>query len=66
MKIVRLEDQNLQASLRSLAQLREEVFREFPYLYEASETSERIHLQSYLKSSESLIIALQENETIFR
>lgn len=48
-----------------LARLRIRVFREFPYLYEGTETYENKYLRTYSESAEAIVIlALDENRII--
>jgi GNAT superfamily N-acetyltransferase len=44
--------------LESLAKLRIEVFRDFPYLYEGNLEYEKNYLEIYLKSSRSVLVAV--------
>ena len=49
----------------ALARLRVQVFRDFPYLYEGSDAYEQQYLQTYLRSSESMmVLALHSDEVV--
>jgi GNAT superfamily N-acetyltransferase len=47
-----------------LAQLRIEVFREFPYLYDGDEDYERKYLQTYVNSPRSLAVLVHDGATL--
>lgn len=57
MRIEKLNHQTLASHIESLANLRIEVFRDFPYLYEGSFDYEKNYLQVYLKSKRCAVIA---------
>ena len=64
-EIVRFSGKALIPYLSEIAQLRIEVFREFPYLYDGSEDYEREYLQVYTESERSVaVIALRDGEII--
>lgn len=48
----------------SLASLRLEIFREYPYLYEGNMEEERKYLKMYYQSKQSLIVLAKDHETI--
>lgn len=48
----------------SLAHLRIEIFREFPYLYQGDYAYEEKYLQTYIKSSGSIIIIATDNDRV--
>lgn len=64
-EIRRLTGAAIVPHLSDVARLRIRVFREFPYLYEGSEESERKYLESYAASPRSVcVLALDDGEVI--
>lgn len=51
----------IEESIKDLAQLRIEVFKDFPYLYDGDLNYELKYLRTYLESSSSIIILAQVN-----
>ena len=50
--------------LRDLAQLRIEIFREFPYLYDGSPEYEKEYLQTYVNSPESIAVLVFDGDQL--
>lgn len=55
-KVKSFRGKEAEVHLMDLAQLRIEVFREYPYLYEGSLTYEKEYLQTFMQSEESIIV----------
>lgn len=55
---------NLKPYLSDLAQLRIEVFREFPYLYDGSPDYEKSYLDTYLQSGQSIAILVFDDDQL--
>jgi GNAT superfamily N-acetyltransferase len=53
-----LHGAELRSWLPALARLRMEVFREYPYLYDGDADYERSYLETYARSSRSLLVAV--------
>lgn len=64
LRIERLSGAAIAQQLPGLAQLRIQVFREFPYLYEGSEEYERAYLQTYVNSADSLFVLVFDGERL--
>lgn len=56
--------QEAETALPSLARLRIEVFRAFPYLYQGNETYERRYLRSYVNVPGAAIVLAKDGERI--
>ena len=63
-RIERLYGAAIAQQLPGIAQLRIQVFREFPYLYEGSEDYERKYLQTYIDSPDSLFVLVFDGERL--
>jgi GNAT superfamily N-acetyltransferase len=64
-EIRRLTGAAILPHLSDVARLRIRVFREFPYLYDGSEKSERKYLESYAASPRSVcVLALEDGEVV--
>ena len=61
-RIERLQGERLRAEIPSLAKLRIEIFRAFPYLYEGSLDYEKKYLERYIKSQRCAVIAAFDNQ----
>ncbi|MEN9680372.1 MAG: hypothetical protein RLZZ627_265 [Pseudomonadota bacterium] len=57
-------DGTLEAHLKDLAQLRIEVFRAFPYLYDGSIDYEMSYLQTYTACPESIVVLVQDGDRV--
>lgn len=55
---------DLSQNLKAAAELRIQVFRDFPYLYEGTIDYEKKYLQVYLESSNSLFVAVKDQERL--
>lgn len=65
MKFVQARGQQIRPYLAKLGQLRIEVFREFPYLYDGDLDYEKKYLSTYMNSPNSFaFLVLDENEAI--
>jgi len=64
LRIERLYGAAIAQQLPGIAQLRIQVFREFPYLYEGSEDYERKYLQTYIDSPDSLFVLVFDGERL--
>ncbi len=65
MNIKRVTGKELIPWIPELARLRIEVFRDFPYLYEGSLSYEKKYLQTYVESTQSVIVlALDGNKAV--
>ena len=62
LRIEQLRGAHIATHLQALAELRIEVFREWPYLYEGSAEYEKKYLETYLRSDRSLAILAWEGE----
>jgi len=63
--IVRCSGQALEQYIPDLAQLRIEVFRDFPYLYDGDLAYEENYLQTYIRCQQAVIVlALDGNKII--
>jgi len=62
LRIEQLRDQAIATRLQPLADLRIEVFREWPYLYEGHAEYEKRYLATYLRSPRSLAILAWDGE----
>ena len=54
----------LAQALPALAQLRMEVFRAFPYLYDGSPEYERQYLRAFTQSRDAVLVAARDGDTI--
>lgn len=57
-------DGTLEAHLKDLAQLRIEVFRAFPYLYDGSIDYEMSYLQTYTACPESIVVLVLDGDRV--
>jgi hypothetical protein len=64
MKFQTISGPELQPFLQALGQLRIQVFREFPYLYDGDLEYEKKYLARYLRTSESRIQLLFSGDTL--
>jgi GNAT superfamily N-acetyltransferase len=64
MRIFTCSGREAEAFLPALAQLRIQVFREFPYLYEGDLTYEQEYLKTYLSTPDSLLVIAQDEDKI--
>lgn len=55
---------DLQAALPALSNLRIEVFREFPYLYDGTLNYETAYLAKFAEAKDAIIVVAREDETI--
>lgn len=62
--IRRLSAEEIKTEIQSLARLRIEVFKDFPYIYEGSDEYEVKYLKKYLDSSRAALIAAFDEKTI--
>lgn len=60
-KFLTLHGQEAFGAVEALGALRIAVFREFPYLYAGSLTYERSYLQTYFRSSKSVVILVEHD-----
>lgn len=60
----RLEGINLSSALMEIAQLRIEVFREWPYLYQGDLDYERRYLQPYVDSEHAIVIGVYDGDRL--
>ncbi|BES72388.1 GNAT family N-acetyltransferase [Marinobacter nanhaiticus D15-8W] len=60
----KLQGKDLLSHLDALADLRMNVFRDFPYLYDGSQAYERDYLRTYATSPDSICIIAQEDKAI--
>ncbi len=60
----RLSGKQIAPHLDDLAQLRIEVFREFPYLYDGDEAYERHYLQTYVDSTRSICSLVYDGDSL--
>lgn len=63
-EILTLSGAQVRPYLAELAQLRIEIFREFPYLYEGTEAYERDYLEVYATSGRSVVVLALENSIL--
>src|SRR5690606_7457968 len=64
MRLFSLHGENITSYLKDIAQLRIDVFREFPYLYDGTLEYEMKYLQAYINSPRSLIFLIQEGDRV--
>jgi GNAT superfamily N-acetyltransferase len=65
LKIQRFRGKEILTCLHELAKLRIEVFREYPYLYDGDLSYEEKYLQTYIKSDESvLVVVIDDNKVV--
>lgn len=64
LSLKRLSGEELVRYIPEIAQLRIQVFRDFPYLYDGSLAYEQRYLQTYLKSAESVIILAVDGDKV--
>lgn len=62
--VERLQGEAIRPWLEALASLRIRVFREYPYLYEGTEASERQYLAEFSASGESVLVLARRDEQI--
>jgi len=62
--IERLSGEALAPFIDSIAQLRIDIFRDFPYLYEGDMEYERCYLQTYLNSQQAAVVLVRENDQV--
>jgi len=60
----RLSGRHLEPFIADLAQLRIEVFRDFPYLYDGTLEYEEKYLQTYVKSPDSVIVLALDGDKV--
>jgi GNAT superfamily N-acetyltransferase len=60
----RLSAEEIKTEIRSLARLRIEVFKDFPYIYDGSDEYEVKYLQKYLDSSRAALIAAFDEKNV--
>jgi GNAT superfamily N-acetyltransferase len=60
----RLTGREIAPYLSALAQLRIEIFREYPYLYEGDLEYEANYLRAYSRSPESVFVLAQDNDRV--
>ena len=63
-KYIHCSGEQVKPYIQDLAHLRVEVFREFPYLYDGNFEYEKKYLDTYLNSSNSLVILALANNTV--
>ena len=63
-KYIYCSGEQVKPYIQDLAHLRVEVFREFPYLYDGNFEYEKKYLDTYLNSSNSLVILALANNTV--
>lgn len=64
MEILTLSGAQIRPYLTGLAQLRIEVFREFPYLYDGTQAYERDYLEVYAACERSVVVLAFENSIL--
>jgi GNAT superfamily N-acetyltransferase len=64
LRVERLAGERLQRHLPDLARLRIAVFREFPYLYEGSQTYEERYLRTYAETPDSVVVGAFDGERL--
>lgn len=65
LKILTRHGTGIQPFIEEIARLRIKIFREYPYLYDGSETYERDYLKTYMQSDESIaVLVLDENKPV--
>jgi GNAT superfamily N-acetyltransferase len=62
--VKRLSGKQLEPYITDLAQLRIEVFRDFPYLYDGTPEYEEKYLQTYIKSPDSVIVLALDGDKV--
>ncbi len=62
MRFLSLHGSNIIQHLKDIAQLRIDVFREFPYLYDGTVDYEMNYLQAYVNSQRSLIFLIKDGD----
>ncbi len=62
--IERVTGEALRRHIPDLARLRIEIFRAWPYLYEGDEAYERKYLETYLRSSRSVVVLALDGERV--
>lgn len=62
--IIKLHGKEITPRLRQIAELRIEIFREFPYLYDGTLEYEEKYLQTYLHSPDSIAILVIDNNEV--
>lgn len=60
----RLSAEEIKTEIQSLARLRIEIFRDFPYIYEGSHDYEVKYLKKYLDSNRAALIAAYDEKSI--
>jgi GNAT superfamily N-acetyltransferase len=63
-EVFRCHGSSLSPWLADLAQLRIKVFREFPYLYDGTTQYEQSYLETYVKSSGSLVLIVRHGNEV--
>lgn len=63
-RVQRCSGQDLQQYIADLAQLRIEVFRDFPYLYDGNLAYEENYLQTYIKCPEAVIVLALDGDQV--
>lgn len=64
LRIELLTGDRLAAAVDRLADLRIEVFRDFPYLYEGSAAYERSYLRTYLEAADSVVVGCRHGDEL--
>jgi GNAT superfamily N-acetyltransferase len=63
-KIIKVMGSQIEQYLTSLAQLRIQVFREYPYLYKGDIAYEREYLQPYLQARDAAFFIVMDNDEV--
>ena len=61
---IKLQSKDIQDYFQEIAQLRIEIFKEFPYLYQGSFDYERNYLCRYIEASDSLVCLVKQGDII--
>lgn len=61
---IQLYSKEIEKYINELAQLRMEVFYEFPYLYEGSLEYEKKYLSRYISASDSMVVLLKDGDKV--
>ena len=64
LRVRRVTGSEMEQYIPDLAQLRIEIFRDFPYLYDGSQDYEEKYLKTYIDSPGSVIVLAQDGEKI--
>lgn len=63
-KVIPLTGNDVEPFIPELARLRIEVFRDYPYLYEGSQSYEESYLKTYLKSPDTIFVLARYGSTV--